>query len=441
MTEPAVELHLPPGPAERHTLDADPESLGVLTRLTADHGDIACVWSKDRPHPSLFLNDPEHVRQVLVTNHGNYVKGVGFERVKMLLGNGIITSDGEFWRRQRTMIAPGFTRGSVAKLSEQVHRHALELREAWAGHADRGDVINVTTAMSHFGLEVILRSIFSVDLPRLVRGSSPFAFLAEDPTRDIRTVLKVRELGRVILQAIADRRASGERPYDFLSLYIDARDRRTGAQMTDAEILDELKTLIIAGHETSAGTLNWCWYLLHHHPEVERRLVAEIREKLPREDFTYDEVMALEYMPRVLKETLRLYPPVWLFSRRAVGPDRLGQYDVPAGAHIFISPYLFHRNPRFWRDPERFDPDRFAEPESEEREKSCYIPFSAGSRRCAGEYFSFVEMQVHLAVLARRYHLACTTDEPMGIDPAINLRSRSGIMMKVTRRAPEAAPA
>jgi len=434
MTDPAVELNLPPGPAERATLDADPETLAALTRFTAEYGDIVCVGSKDRQHPSFFLNDPEAVRHVLIGNHANYVKGVGFERVKMLLGNGIITSDGEFWRRQRTMIAPGFTRGSVAKLTEPVYAHAQELRTQWAGYADRGEVINVTTTMSHFGLEVILRAIFSEDLPALVAGTSPFAFLAADPTRDIRTVLRVRELSRVILGAIRARRASDRRPYDFLSLFIDAQDRKTGARMTDEEILDELKTLIIAGHETSAGTLNWTWYLLHHHPEVERRLVAEIREKLPREDFTYDEVMALEYMPRVLKEALRLYPPVWLFSRRAVEADRIAGYDVPAGSHIFLSPYLFHRNPRLWRDPERFDPDRFAEPETEEREKNCYIPFSAGSRRCAGEYFSFVEMQMHLAVLARRYHLSCVTDEPMAIDPAINLRSREGIMMRVAHR-------
>lgn len=441
MTEAAVHHHLPPGPAERHTLNADPESLAVLTRLTAQYGDLVCVWSKDRPHPSFFLNDPDHVRQVLVGNHGNYVKGVGFERVKMLLGNGIITSDGEFWRRQRTMIQPGFSRGSVARLSENVLACNRGIRDTWRDLAGRGATIDVTRAMSHYGLEVILRSIFSVDLPRLVSGSSPFAFLAEDPTRDIRTVLRVRELGRVILGCIAERRRSGERPYDFLSLMLDARDRKTGAAMTDGEILDELKTLIIAGHETSAGTLNWAWYLLARHPEVERRLLAEIAERLPGPDFGFDEVMALEYMPRVLKETLRLYPPVWLFSRRAVGPDRLGDYDVPAGTHIFISPYLFHRNARLWEDPERFDPERFTGPGAEERERSAFIPFSAGSRRCAGEYFSFVEMQMHLAMLAPLFRLVPVSGEPMGIDPAINLRSQSGIMMTLSHRTREGAPA
>ncbi len=213
MTDAAVHQHLPPGPAARYTLNADPDSLIVLRQLTAQFGELVCVWSGDRQHPSFFLNAPEHIRRVLVGNHGNYVKGVGFERVKMLLGNGIITSDGEFWRRQRTMIQPGFSRTSVARLSENVRAHNLELRHDWRGHADRSEVINVTTAMSHYGLEVILRSIFSLDLPRLVRATSPFAFLAADPTRDIRTVLKVRELSRVILGCIEARRRSGERPY------------------------------------------------------------------------------------------------------------------------------------------------------------------------------------------------------------------------------------
>ncbi len=145
--------------------------------------------------------------------------------------------------------------------------------------------------------------------------------------------------------------------------------------------------------------------------------------------------MGLEYMPCVLKETLRLYPPVWLFSRRALAADRLGDYDVPAGSHIFISPYLLHRNTRFWPDPERFDPDRFAQPQSAARESAAFLAFSAGSRRCAGEYFAFVEMQMHLALLAPLYRLSCVSDTPMDIDPAINLRSKSGIMMAITHRS------
>jgi cytochrome P450 len=432
----AVHHRLPPGPPEPYTLNADPHSLEVLRRLAAQYGDLVCVRSADRPHPSFFLNDPEHIRQVLVGNHGNYVKGVGFERVKMLLGNGIITSDGEYWRRQRTMIQPGFSRSSVARLADYMRAHTLEVAAQWRVHADRGDVIDVTTAMSRFGLEVILRAIFSEDLPRLMRASSPFAFLAEDATRDIRTALRVRELGRVILGCIAERRSSGARPYDFLSLFLDARDRKTGVAMTDEELLDELKTLIVAGHETSAGTLNWAWYLLARHPEVEHRLLGEIAARVPGETWAFEDVMALEYAPRVLKETLRLYPPVWLFTRRAVGADRLGDYDVPAGSHIFISPYLLHRNTRFWADPERFDPQRFAGPGAEALEKSAFIPFSAGSRRCAGEYFSFVEMQMHLAILVPRFSLVPVSAEPMDIDPAINLRSRSGIRMSVTHRAP-----
>lgn len=436
MSDAAVHQNLPPGPAERYTLNADPGSLEVLTRLTPEYGDLVCVWSKDRPHPSLFLNDPEHIRHVLVSNHANYVKGVGFERVKMLLGNGIITSDGEFWRRQRTMIQPGFKTGSIAQLAEGIRDRTLALRDEWRALADRKATLDITAATSRYGLDVILGSIFSEDLPKLTGGANnPFVFLAEDPTRDIRTVLKVRELGRVILECIKERRASGARPYDFLSLFLDARDKKTGVGMTDEELLDELKTLIVAGHETSAGTLNWAWYLLDRHPLVEEKLLAEIAEKLPGDEYSFQDVMSLGYAQQVLKETLRLYPPVWLFSRRAVSADRLGEYDVPAGTHIFLSPYLLHRNPRFWADPERFDPERFAPgPENEERERTAFIPFSSGSRRCAGEYFSFVEMQMHLGILAPRFRLSAVDEAPMDIDPAINLRSKSGIMMRVEHR-------
>ncbi len=443
MPETAHRHRLPPGPAERFTLNADAASLAFLQRAVAAHGDMLCIWSNDRQNPSLFLNEPEAIRRVLVSNHSNYVKGVGFERVKMLLGNGIIVSDGETWRRQRTMMQPAFSRSSVTRLSAFIRAHNLELRDTWSAHAGASEVIDVTEAMSHYALEVILRAIFSTDLPQLLTatGTNPFAFLAEDPTRDIRTVLRVRELGRVIMDCIHARRRSGERPFDFLSMLLDARDKRTGTGMSDAELLDEVKTLIVAGHETSAGTLNWAWYLLSQHPEVEQRVLDELATTGADVDFGFDRVMSLEYLPRVLRETLRLYPPVWLFSRRALEADRLGDWDVPAGAHIFISPYLLHRNPSFWPDPERFDPERFSEPAVAERDREAFIPFSSGARRCIGEYFSFVEMQTHLAVMAPRFCLSYEGAAPVPIEPAVNLRSQHGIRMRITPRPRrEAAP-
>ncbi|MDP2324370.1 MAG: cytochrome P450, partial [Gammaproteobacteria bacterium] len=217
-------------------------------------------------------------------------------------------------------------------------------------------------------------------------------------------------------------------------------DRKTGTGMTDKELLDEINTLIIAGHETSAGTLNWAWYLLSQHPDIEARMLTEIRTAIRDDSFSFDELMGLDYTARVLKETLRLYPPVWLFSRRALKEDQLGEFRIPAGAHLFIAPYFLHRRPELWPDPERFNPDRFDETCSPPIDRYAFVPFSAGARRCIGEYFSFVEMQMHLALLAPRYSLrsppADTTDPGHGIelDPAVNLRTRHSIHLTIQHR-------
>jgi len=428
---------LPPGPDELHTLRPDRATFDALARWVPRYGDIFCVLSRERRDPSYVLSSPELIKQVLLTNHENYAKGVGFELVKMLLGNGIIVSDGDEWRRQRTLMQPGFSRSNVARLAEPMRAMNLALRARWEQLATTGGTLDVTTAMSELGLEVILRSIFSSDLDRILdrEGGNPFAFLAEDATRDLGTAVRFRNLARVVLGVVADRRASGERPFDLLTVLMDARDRRTGAGMSDKELLDEVNTLIIAGHETSAGTLNWAWYLLDRHPEVEARLLAEIAAVAPGDDFSFDQLMGLGYANRVLRETLRLYPPVWLFSRRAVRPDRLGSWDIPAGAHLFIAPYFLHRRPELWSDPERFDPDRFDESRHPEVDRYAFIPFSAGARRCIGEYFSFVEMQMHLALLAPRFALRGRAGTaPPELEPAVNLRSRASIHLALERR-------
>ena len=430
---------LPPGPDELHTIGPDQQTFDALARWLPEFGDFFCVQSKDRRDPSLVVSNPEYIKHILLTNHENYAKGVGFERVRMLLGNGIIVSDGEEWRRQRTMMQPGFSRANVARLAEPMRAMNLALREPWSRLADGAEAIDITTAMSRLGLEVILRSIFSSDLDRIIgrEGANPFAFLAEDPTRDLQTAVRFRNLARVILAVVAERRRSGERPFDFLSLLMDARDRKTGDGMTDKELLDEINTLIIAGHETSAGTLNWCWYLLARHPQVEARLIAELAAQTPGDAFTFDQLMELEYAACVLKETLRLYPPVWLFSRRALKEDRLGDFVVPAGAHIFIAPYFLHRRPELWPDPERFDPDRFDASRSPPVDRYAFIPFSAGARRCIGEYFSFVEMQMHLALLAPRFTMRGGPGDPAPapeLEPAVNLRTRHNIHLNLRHR-------
>ncbi len=218
-------LRRAPGPATRQTLGPDRATFDALARWIPEYGDVLRVESDDRHDPSFVISRPEYIKHILLTNHENYNKGVGFERVKMLLGNGIIVSNGEEWRRQRTMMQPAFSRANVTRLAEPIRDINLALRNQWAPLAARGDALDVTTAMSQLGLEVILRCILSSDFDQLMveTGHNPFAFLAEDPTRDLQTAVRFRNLASHILRIIAKRRTTGARPFDFLSMLLDAR--------------------------------------------------------------------------------------------------------------------------------------------------------------------------------------------------------------------------
>ena len=256
---------------------------------------------------------------------------------------------------------------------------------------------------------------------------NPFAFLSEDSTRDLGVVMKVRHLRELLMTIIAGRRAGKtSRYYDFLSMYIDATDKQ-GKHFSDAELLDELMTLIVAGFETSANTLNWVWYLIARHPDVEARLIEEAQREVPTvSSITGDALAAMEYTQQALEETLRLYPPVWLFTRRSTEADELAEFDVPPDTDIFLSPYILHRTAHYWPDPERFDPERFAPADLPKKDRP-FFPFSLGPRRCLGEYFSFLEMKVHLGLLLPRFRMRLADDEDPGLELAINLRSARDI--------------
>ena len=388
--------------------------------------------------PALFVNDPAEIRRILVRQHARYRKGPGFERVKMLLGNGLIVSDGDVWRRSRTMIQPAFSRANMHRLIDVIASSCKERERRWSAVAETGGVLNITQETSDFALELILRSMFGDDYERylLNSGTNPFAFLSEDQTRDLRVVLKVRELRELLLQIVSARRSSGGvEQFDFLSIYLAARDK-DGNGFADNELLDELVTLIVAGYETSAGTLNWAWYLLACNPGCHDRLVNDANAQLPAAGrFEADNVAAMAYTQGLLEETLRLYPPVWLFTRRATGDDSLTDYDVAAGTDIYLSPYILHRSEEFWPDPHRFDPDRFVAP-SQNRQGEMkkgerpYFPFSLGPRRCLGEYFSFLEMKIHLGMLARKFRMSCIEADAPTLDLGINLRSASDIFLR-----------
>ena len=286
----------------------------------------------------------------------------------------------------------------------------------WAAAAEEGEPVNITAETSDFALELILISIFGDDYESklLSQGENPFAFLASDSTRDLSVVMKARNLRRLLLEIIEARRSAGNvETYDFLSMYMHATDKQ-GEPFTDDELLDELITLIVAGFETSANTLNWVWYLLAGHPDVEDKVIDESRRLVPAVSAVdADALAAMQYTQQVLEETLRLYPPVWLFTRRSREDDELDAFDVPDDTDIYLSPFILHRTAEFWPDPERFDPDRFAEGRLPKNERP-YFPFSLGPRRCLGEYFSFLEMKVHLGLLLPRFRMIRVDEKDPG---------------------------
>ncbi|MEX0706354.1 MAG: cytochrome P450 [Woeseia sp.] len=423
-----------PGPDEVIAIDIGPQSLATLVDLRDRFGNVVAVKTpKDRL--ALFINDPDAVRRLLVRHHANYRKGRGFERVEMLLGNGLIVSDGDTWRRSRTMIQPAFSRQNVHRLLGCMRTCTETVAQRFEEAATAGEAVNVTQAMSDFALELILRAIFGADYDnRIVQdGHNPFAFLSQDATRDLTVVMRMRRLRDLLLAIVISRReqAAAEQ-YDFLAMYIAATDK-DGAPFSDQQLLDELMTLIVAGYETSAGTLNWAWYLLAHHPAVEEQLLDEARTcngLLSHDADGAPGLTDMQYTQQVLEETLRLYPPVWLYSRRAIDEDTLAGYIIPANADIYLSPYILHRTAGFWPEPERFDPDRFAPDGRYRKGERPYFPFSLGPRRCLGEYFSFLEMKLHLGILIQRFHLHPVSSEPPGLNLGINLRSQRDILLK-----------
>lgn len=423
-------LAVPPVSADKIDLQLDPASFPRIQSLLGNHPDICRVPAQSRKADSYLLNHPELIKRVLIDNHRNYIKGIGYERAKLLLGNGIIVSDGEFWKQQRRMVQPAFHRDMLKTLTSTIQSISLKLLEQWRVLAGNSETFDLNRAMSEFGLEVMLRSLFGEDLDLMIAeaGGNPFSIFTEEHERDLSLALKFRALTRLVQKVIERRRGRETQPPDMLGALMSARDLE-GRPMADKALIDELMTLIVAGHETSAITLTWLWYLLSQHPDVEARLHSEV-DRLgtkPAPDFADAE--QLVYCKQVMFETLRLYPPVWLFSRRALQDDVLGGYPVPAGSDLFISPYFLHRREDLWPDSARFDPERFAEAEARRHHRTSFIPFSAGPRKCIGDVLSILEIQIHMGTIARRLMLRHVPDRPIELEPAINLRSRHPIKM------------
>jgi cytochrome P450 len=426
---------LPPGPAEGFDLGGSDDTLARLREYFARFGDTYRVFAPSRGVYNYVINHPDDIKHVLLSNHRNYTKGEGMDRVKILLGNGIMTSEGDFWRRQRRMMQPSFHRRVIDRFSRLIHEVNEKFAARWAAQAARGEPVNLTDDASELTLEIVLQSIFGNDLERLERqlGANPFEVVAKEQNRDLKFAFRFRSLTKLVAELIGRRRREPEEHVDFLSMLMAARDRDNLTPMSDKELIDEVLTLIVAGHETTAAALTWTWYLISRHPETAAGLEAET-DRSPGGVLGLDAAESLGFTHQVLQEALRLYPPGWLFTRRTLEADVLGGFPIGARSDVFISPYILHRHPAFWSEPEEFQPQRFAGADAEDRHRFAYIPFAVGPRHCIGENMAMFEMLVHVQHMMRRFRLSRAGNEPIELEAQINLRPRTNLMMTVEER-------
>lgn len=372
------------------------------------------------------ISDPHYAHHVLRVNWQNYKKGQAIKRVGLLLGDGLMVSEGEFWKSQRRMIQPAFHDEAIGGLTEVIRTANTKLCEEWETAAKEARSINLTRDISLMVLNVTLLSIFGSDYEQV---APYFSVLSEESERNLEFAQTFRSLGKIVVQVAAQRRKEHPATTDILGMLMDARDRESGRGMPDRQLVSEIMTLIVAGHETTASTLNWMWYLLSQNRDVEERLSRELRNLPTNEYPKLGDLPRFNYARQILEEALRLYPAGWLMTRKALKDDQLGDYFVPAGTEIYISPYFIQRNPALWEAPDAFNPDRFDPHHSKDRHPLMMLPFSAGPRKCIGEFLARIEMQIHLMTIAKKLRLRFAGDSPPELDAGVNLRTKHDLIM------------
>ena len=416
----AEQGRIPPGPQEEYRPSDD-----LLDWMGRQFGIFGDIYKANVYGTSVYaIRSIEFAHHVMVENWQNYVKGQVIKRVALLLGKGLMVSKGDLWKRQRRMIQPTFNHEAIGRWAKMIAAVNTKLLANWQLAAQRNDSVNVTRDVSGMALEVVLRFIFGEDYEQV---GFHFDILSREPVRNMEFAMSFRALGKVILQVIERRREKTVTSADALGMLMQARDPESGRLMENNQLVDEILTMIVAGHETTASTLSWAWYLISQHPEVEKRLSNELDSLSTCSEFV--DLPRFLYTRQVIDETMRLYPSGWLLTRKALRNDQLGEYFVPAGTEIYVTPYFIQRHPDLWEEPDRFNPDRFGPDNARRRHRLATIPFSTGPRNCIGEHFARMEMQIHLMTIAKSLRLRYIPSRPIELEADVNLRSRYDFIM------------
>jgi cytochrome P450 len=443
----------PPGPRGYPIIGLLPQLRSDPVRTFLDaadrYGDIA--YLKAGPYHGFLVTDPADIKHVLQDNARNYHKSPLYDRLRDGLGNGLLTSEDSLWLRQRRLAQPAFHHQRLITMADAMVVCTEQMLERWERTASAGETIDLVAEMMALTQAIIVRTMFSTDLgatAEIVNRTWPIinrrigetfwstkleTTLPLPANRRLRSAL--RELESVVYRIIADRRQTRRDEPDLLSMFLSARDEETGTGMTDRQLRDEIMTMLLAGHETTSLALSWTYYLLSQHPEVERGIADEVDRVVGGARPGFAHVDQLTWTRCAIEESLRLYPPAWGFSRLALGDDEIGGYRVPKGSIVFLIPFVIHRRPKLWPDPDRFDPDRFTPERESVRPRFAYIPFGGGPRRCIGNQFAMLEAQLIVAAIAQRFRIELLPGQEIRPEPLITLRPTPGIRARLRRQA------
>ena len=434
-----------PGPRGHPLLGSLPDvrrdPIGLFLESFRRYGDL--VRFRFGPATAHLVSAPAGVNHVLAENHRNYGKQTrGYRNLRYVLGNGLLTAEGDHWRRQRRIAQPAFHRQRIAGFGQTMARAAREAAASLS--ARRGQTVDVHQEMMRLTLRIVGETLLAHDptdaadevgaaLKYLLSLANERSSRVLDlppllPTRENRRFRRaLATLDAVVLRMIAERRSRPGDRGDLLSMLIQARDAETGEAMDDRQLRDEAMTIFLAGHETTANALTYTWVLLSRYPAAMRQLRAELSQVLGGRAPSAEDLPRLTLTRRILQEAMRLYPPAWIISRSATGADEIGGFPIPAGSLILISPYVVHRHPGLWSNPEGFDPERFAV----EPPRGAYLPFGGGPRMCIGNAFASMEAELVIATLAQDLTFELAPGEPVDLEASITLRPRKGVAMAV----------
>lgn len=432
----------PPGPYGHpitgNLKDLKSRVLDFFCSLQPSYGDISTIRFSVRK--VIYLQHPDLIQYVLQENNRNFTKSLRYEQLKYLLGNGLLTSEGDEWLKQRRLIQPAFHKNQLALLADEMITCTHQMLEKW-----KPGIINVSAEMTALTLDIVSRTLLNADVKSDAKNvGDALSYLLRSVNIRTRTPVllplwiplpshlkiksAIRTINATLDKVFEQRRNHPTSRHDLLSMLMETRYEDTGKGMSDKQLRDEVMTLFVAGHETTANALSWTLHLLASHPQIIEKCRKEIQEIIGHEKINFKHLSHLKYLNLVIEESMRLYPPAWIIGRKTKTADTIGGYAIPAGTNILISPYAMHRDKRFWVNPEQFKPERFMD---EQPIKFTYLPFGAGPRMCIGNNFAIMEMQIVLAAILQRWSPGLLKEQNVVPEPLITLRPKGGLIMQL----------